>query len=118
MYCPKCRSEFRPGFTECAECGVRLVDELPPKPLPEYADLRTVMFAPSEMILMLAKSRLEAEGIPCLTKNVLVQDLFGMGRVAGFNPVTGPPELQVSAEDFDRAVEILESLEGESPEVE
>lgn len=30
-WCPKCRSEYRPGFTICADCGSELVDELPSK---------------------------------------------------------------------------------------
>lgn len=29
-WCPNCRSEYREGFTECADCKVALVDELPP----------------------------------------------------------------------------------------
>jgi tetratricopeptide (TPR) repeat protein len=28
-YCPKCRAEYREGFTECADCRVPLVDALP-----------------------------------------------------------------------------------------
>lgn len=31
MYCPKCRSEFREGFVECADCLVALVENLPPE---------------------------------------------------------------------------------------
>ena len=27
-WCPKCGSEYRDGFTECASCGVKLVDKL------------------------------------------------------------------------------------------
>ncbi len=34
MYCPNCRAEYREGFTECADCGVPLVDELPPEAVP------------------------------------------------------------------------------------
>ena len=30
-YCPRCRCEYRPGFTVCADCGVDLVYELPPE---------------------------------------------------------------------------------------
>ena len=30
MYCPNCRSEFRPGFQVCATCDFVLVDELTP----------------------------------------------------------------------------------------
>ena len=31
MFCPNCRYEFRRGFTKCNECGVDLVDSLPPE---------------------------------------------------------------------------------------
>jgi hypothetical protein len=40
MWCPKCRSEYREGFSECADCGVALVAALPiaptapPRPAP------------------------------------------------------------------------------------
>ncbi len=28
MFCPKCKAEYREGFTVCAECGVPLVEKL------------------------------------------------------------------------------------------
>ena len=28
MFCPKCKDEYRPGFTRCATCNVDLVDDL------------------------------------------------------------------------------------------
>ena len=28
MFCPECRTEYRPGFTKCADCGVDLVAQL------------------------------------------------------------------------------------------
>lgn len=28
MYCPRCRSEYRAGFSKCADCGIDLVSEL------------------------------------------------------------------------------------------
>ena len=28
MFCPKCKDEFRPGFTRCANCNVELVESL------------------------------------------------------------------------------------------
>lgn len=27
-FCPKCKAEYRDGFTECADCGVKLVEEI------------------------------------------------------------------------------------------
>src|SRR5439155_26647425 len=42
MICPACRVEYRPGFTQCADCRVPLVQELPPeervKELPPHDD--------------------------------------------------------------------------------
>src|SRR4051794_3900450 len=32
MWCPSCRSEYREGFTECADCAVALVEHLPEPP--------------------------------------------------------------------------------------
>lgn len=29
MFCPECKTEYRPGFTKCADCGVDLVTHLP-----------------------------------------------------------------------------------------
>ena len=28
MFCPNCKDEFRPGFTQCGGCGVALIDSL------------------------------------------------------------------------------------------
>jgi hypothetical protein len=31
MFCPVCKTEYRPGLTKCSDCGVDLVSNLPPK---------------------------------------------------------------------------------------
>lgn len=33
MFCPKCKVEYRPGFTRCSDCEVDLVDVLPEEDL-------------------------------------------------------------------------------------
>ncbi len=38
MFCPNCRAEYRPGFARCSDCGVKLVEILPP-PNPRDAEL-------------------------------------------------------------------------------
>jgi len=37
MFCPKCKAEYRPGFTRCADCDVELVWELPKTAIEPYA---------------------------------------------------------------------------------
>jgi hypothetical protein len=45
-YCPVCRLEYRPGFTECSDCHAELVDELPPEPgLPRAASTTDIVVA-------------------------------------------------------------------------
>lgn len=34
-WCPECKNEYRDGFTECAECGCRLVESIQPEAHPE-----------------------------------------------------------------------------------
>lgn len=41
MFCPSCRTEYRPGFTKCADCGVDLVDALPSEESVSGADIPT-----------------------------------------------------------------------------
>ncbi len=40
MFCPKCRSEYRPGITTCAHCKIALVAELPPEDV--FASMETM----------------------------------------------------------------------------
>jgi hypothetical protein len=37
MICPACKTEYRPGFEQCADCKVPLVETLP-QPAPPAAD--------------------------------------------------------------------------------
>lgn len=65
MFCPECKSEYVPGITECADCHVPLVAELPveeaPVPEPvEWAPLATTSYRGD---IALIKSLLESEGI-------------------------------------------------------
>ena len=73
MFCPTCRAEYRPGFTECADCGVPLVYELPEaqsireeqlSPIEDRdADLVAVYSTYNPTDVMMIKSLLDAEEI-------------------------------------------------------
>jgi hypothetical protein len=39
MFCPKCRTEYRKGFTACSDCDIPLVDELLPINLEQLKEL-------------------------------------------------------------------------------
>ena len=39
MICPSCGDEFREGIATCPDCGVALVDEIPPEEPPRLASL-------------------------------------------------------------------------------
>jgi hypothetical protein len=109
MYCQECDAEFGRDFKFCPQCGAALEKNAPPQAEPDYANLQTVLTGPDLYELMVARSRLEAEGIPCFTTNDM-QDFVGVGILGGFSLIRGPQELQVSPKDFKRANEILDAV--------
>jgi hypothetical protein len=112
MYCPKCSAEYREGFTECASCGVSLVNELPPEAEPDYIKFITVYEGGDPGFIAFAKSILDSEGIKYFFKGEGVQELFAGGRLgAGFNPLVGPIEIQVDENDAEYARELLKQIE-------
>jgi hypothetical protein len=88
------------------------VDE-PPRntPTPAVADVVTVFASSNPTAVIMAKLLLNAEQIRFVAEGEGVQDLFGFGRALGsFNPITGPVQLRVTAENAPRALEALRDL--------
>lgn len=50
MFCPKCRDEYRPGFTRCATCDVDLVDDLSAAPSPAPQPSMAIATGPVPML--------------------------------------------------------------------
>ena len=103
---------------ECSQCG----EPLPPEILralgaqtPEAA-LVPVLRTGDAGLIPLAKSLLEGEGIEYLVRGENLQDLFGAGRLGGYNYVTGPAEFWVHTHDAERARTLLGGLDALPPE--
>ncbi len=127
MYCPRCRQEFQRTAVRCSDCGVRLVESLEPAQAAadevhheagEQDEFIAVLRTGDESLIRVVCALLESEGIECNALNVRSQDLFGLGRIGGFNLAVGPMEVQVHVRDCDTARELIATLRasGDDPE--
>jgi Putative prokaryotic signal transducing protein len=112
VFCPKCGSEYRAGFQECADCGVPLVESVSASQ-PEQPEIQfvTVFESGDPALIALAQSLLDSAEIPFMTKGEGIQDLFGWGRMPGaFSVIAGPVQFQVNEEDVEEARALLVDL--------
>ena len=94
----------------CPTCDVDTVDRLPgSEPTPD-AKLVRILTTGNAGLIAVAKSLLEGEEIDYFVRGDGLQDLFGLGRMTGFNFAMGPAEFWVREEDAGRARELLEDL--------
>lgn len=84
MYCPKCRCEYRDGFTECSDCGVPLstgtLTREPEREFDPNLGLVVVLETNDRIELALTKGLLEDAGIPYYILGqiaTLIQDVDG-----------------------------------------
>jgi hypothetical protein len=71
----------------------------------------TVLETGDPGVVAVAKSLLESAGIQYYAKGEALQNLFGCGQFGpGFNPIVGPVQLQVAADDAEDAKELLRGL--------
>ena len=108
MFCPECRTEYREGFSVCADCETTLVPELPPEPSKEIpsagADFEEVLGFMDEGVVAIVKSLLNEEGI----------EYYIVGE---FSVSKGPDQkLMVRKDQAERAREILKDLESDEEE--
>jgi hypothetical protein len=117
MFCPECGAEYREGVSECADCGVELVAELPEADEAEHTEFVTVYRVGNPAIIALAKSILQSAGIEYYAMGEGVQDLFGLGRIgAGFNIIAGQVQIRVDSERAEEARRLLADIEGNTEE--
>ena len=99
MYCPQCKTEYRNGFSKCADCDVDLIPELSPEPEPseEYVVLIDIKTFSSRQDAELAKGFLASNGIDAVVSG----DDYG-GIHPGLSFSTGV-RLLVKEEDVEEA---------------
>ena len=107
-------SEFNDSAKFCADCGAALAagpapDTLPDdKPAPDpNLELVPVLTASQEADIVIIESLLAEAEIPYLARGERIQDLFGIGRLVGVNPITEPVEFTVAAADAAAARAVL-----------
>ncbi len=117
-YCPQCKLDIDRDVANCPGCGMPLgmgpltessVDE-------DEADAILLLRAENKLHADLLVSALEDQDIPCLVKGLGITDGLG-GAGSGDVPygVFSSPraiEIYVSDHDFDRAKEVMDSLQG------
>ena len=108
MFCPQCRSEYVEGITECAECQVSLVEELPLEEIPEYDELVVIRTYVTDDEIELAKSLLAANGI---------EAMIASDTAAGL-AFAGGARLLVHKDDMEKAETVFNDLESSPPEEE
>jgi hypothetical protein len=104
MICPNCKCEYIKGVTQCADCGVPLVDQLDPPTDPRKAPPIVSVWEggdPGERAAV--AEALEEAGIP-----VVDQEAAGHFFFPSMNPKS---DIFVSAENLERAKKVLADLE-------
>ena len=78
MFCPRCKAEYRPGFTRCADCDVDLVDQLPLPAAPSSQPLEVVWSGQDQQECVFWCQALKAAGI-LFTVNQRRNQIWGTG---------------------------------------
>ena len=108
-FCPKCRAEYREGFTRCSDCDVELVDELPPEEEmadEEPSDLVQLHIFAGDIYAEMVKEALENEGIWCVLRKASGPTVL---RVSGATEWSGTAVL-VRQADLERGEAVMMSI--------
>jgi len=100
MFCPKCKSEYRQGFTSCTDCDVNLVPELPSEEA-EFVEYEQVLATHNAADISFIKSILDGEKIDYFFKGELFNQL---------EPPVQPAILMVRKDQIETADDLLKDL--------
>jgi hypothetical protein len=106
MFCPQCETEYREGFTECADCNIPLVAYLPEKPKPK-PDLKLVE-------ILKTRSLDDLRQIQEILEEAKVTYYFQLESRRRAEPIKGRAKiLFIEEQDTERVRELLKYLEFE-----
>ncbi|MGZ5433615.1 MAG: hypothetical protein ACXW5U_12545 [Thermoanaerobaculia bacterium] len=113
MICPECGSEYREGFTQCADCGVALGESGPAESEGEPdVELVKIFEAMNPAILPLVESVLRDANIEFMTRSNALQDLFPMNRFGtDAHNSLGAAEIWVRKDDEAEALALIDLLD-------
>ncbi len=102
MYCPKCKYEYREGFTECSDCKTSLVEELLTEKINveapvEFKEIRSSLRADEVSVI---KSILDANGINYVINSPL----------STMYPMPGLNRLMIKKNDCEIAIKLLKDF--------
>ncbi len=100
MFCPKCKSEYRQGFTSCKDCNVDLVPELPAEKT-EFVDYKQFLATHNAADIAVIKSILDGEEVDYFFKGELFNQL---------QPPVQPAILMVRQDQVETANDLLKDL--------
>ncbi len=101
MFSPECKSEFIEGITKCPVCDIKLIDELPPEPEPEFVDYKEILATYNPAAVAFLKSLLDSEEISYFLKG----EHFMYVR-----PLTDPVRFMVRTDQVAQAIDLLQDV--------
>ena len=105
MFCPECRSEYVEGVTECPDCGVALVGELPPE---EYGGAREDVT--DYLPLVRTFSAKDIALIHGVLSGTNIRYFIRGESLTHIRPMADPTILMVAEEDADDVKTLLKDL--------
>ena len=105
LWCPKCGSQYRPGFKNCADCNVQLSTEPPTREEVGNNDLEAVFTSHDMNQVMFVKSLLGGHGI-----RFVVQGEQHLTRENVFGVLPIPVRFLVPSDQVSEAKLLLKNM--------
>src|SRR5262245_55106001 len=117
MFCPRCRTEYRPGFAKCADCGSKLVlvlaspspqgESSKTRPQPGEPDVVVILRSGDPFVVMTVKSVLDEGGLPYTVAERGPAENIGYGLQGLGYPGADPVIICVRRQDERGARELV-----------